>query len=438
MIAVLIACSGCSINLFSVESLLFPPAQSGKNGEVQSAFNQLMSGKKFQLKTPSFGKYETSFVLKDINNDKIEEAFVFYSDSSSVESSVRMAYMECLDGVWQISCDMKGAGNGVYDINFVDLNSDKYFEIIVSWSLLDSKTQVASIYEITRKRNVGDALTSLGNEYCNAKTVVDFNGDGNEDIVLLYLDDTSKVQKSFMRMFTLTEDSHLLKYGETVLDSSINSVSEISSDVVGKGDDAYSRLFIDCVKNDRMTFTEMVYWDSARNVPVREFTEPSVTNQRNIEVKCADIDNDGLLEVPSLAELYGDEKAFTVNRDDVNYTFTLLRWNNVKGDTSTDVLKTVFNPLHMYLFSFTWGDKVTIKYDSLRDALIFCSWDEKKQTSGDELFSISHRIKLTENEIIGELLAENENGVYYYQITEEGYSFGITDELVSSSFINLK
>jgi hypothetical protein len=55
----------------------------------------------------------------------------------------------------------------------------------------------------------------------------------------------------------------------------------------------------------------------------------------------------------------------------------------------------------------------------------------------DELFSIAYREKVAENEILGDILAENENGVYYYQITEAGYAFGITDETISTYFIKI-
>ena len=107
LLALVLTCSGCSLNLFSVDSLITPPAQSGKNGQVQKAFNSLMKDKKVQLKTPVYGEYQTSFVLLDVNNDSVEEAFVFYTDSSSAEGSVRMAFMECVDEKWIISSDIK-------------------------------------------------------------------------------------------------------------------------------------------------------------------------------------------------------------------------------------------------------------------------------------------------------------------------------------------
>ncbi len=434
----IISCSGCSLNFFSVESLITPPTQSGRNGEIQKAFNNLMKDTKYQLKAPVAGEYQTSFVLLDVNSDGYEEAFVFYSDSSSVESSVRMAFMEYAEDEWKITSDIKGAGNGVYDINFVDLNNDGFLEVFVSWSLLDSKTtRIVSIFEVVYKENNIISLNSFGNEYCDSKVFLDFNNDGADDLVLIYLDDTGTVQKSYLRMFSLSETHKLVKYGETVLDSAVASVPSIQSDKITLNGSSVTRLFIDCLKNDRMIFTEVVYWDAAHLVPVREFTEPSITGLRNSAVLCKDIDNDGLLEIPTLTKLYGDENTFTVKSSADSFTFTLLKWNNVKGDGSGETVTTLHNPLDSYLFIFQWEDKVTVKYDSLREALIFCLWDEANQKAGAELFYIACRIEFAENEILGEILSETENGVYYYQITEEGYKFGITDDTVKVSFIKI-
>lgn len=434
----LVLCSGCSLNIFSVESLIIPPEQSGKNGEVQKAFNTLMSNTKFMLKTPATGEYQTSFVLIDVDGDKNEEAFVFYSETSSVEGTVRMAFMECIDGEWSISSDVKGSGSGINDVNFEDLNNDGVLEVFVGWSLLDGKTtHILSAFECVSSKDDSYALKSLGNEYCNGKIFMDFNSDGNKDLVLVYLDDSSPVQKSYLRLFKLTEKNQLLKYGETVLDSSIGSIVSIKTDVATIKNNKTNRLFIDCAKTDRMIFTELVYWDTQLLVPVKALPEPSVSNVRSSLLPSTDIDSDGLLEIPSLTHLCGDEKMLTVKEDTELYTFTLLKWNNVEGDNSEEVITTLLNPMDEYLLHFSWGEKVTVKYDSLREALLFCQWDESAKKLGDELFSITYREKVIENEILGDLLFESEDGNYYYKITESGYSFGITDETIVPLFIKL-
>lgn len=434
-VAVLVVlCSGCSLNFFSVDSLLSPPVQSGKNGEVQEAFNRLMGNEKIQLKTPVTGDFQSSFVLFDINGDDVDESLVFYTDSS-VESSVRMALLEFVDGEWTISADVKGAGSGVYDVSFTDLDDDGVQEIFVSWSLFENKTtRIISIYSPIPDSRGLFTLEALGNEYCNSKSFADVNGDLKTDLVLVYLDDTGKEQKSFLRLFSLSQSRELVKYGELRLAGAITSVVNIQSDIIKASHNSYTRLFIDCRKNERTLFTEMVYWDINESVPVRAIKNPSLTTARGIDVQCRDIDGDGNLEIPVVTTLPGDEKQFSVTDYNEIYTFTLLEWSDEKGDNVSKNIKTLHNPLDAYLFVYPWSGDVSVKYDSVRDALLFCEWSESRASYGDELFSIAYR-DISDDEIYGEILYESQNGCYYYKITESGNSFGITDEDIISSFI---
>ncbi len=433
-VALVVMCSGCSLNFFSVESLLSPPVQSGKNGEVQAAFNSLMKDKKVQLKTPVSGDFQSSFVLFDINGDSVDESLVFYSDSS-VEGSVRMALLEYIDDDWVISSDIKGAGSGIFDVSFTDLDSDGLYEIFVSWSLFDNKTtRIISIYAPVADSRGLYSLESLGNEYCNSKSFADFNGDLKNDLILIYLDDTGNVQKSFLRLFSLSQKRELVKYAEVPLDSAITSVAAIQSDVIKAGHESYTRLFIDCQKSDRMIFTEMVYWDAYNSSPVRAILNPSVSTARSINVQCQDIDADGYIEIPVLTKLYGDEKQFSVTDYDEVYTFTLLNWLDEKGDTIRKDINTLYNPLDSYLFKFPWNGNVSVRYDSVRNALLFCEWNEQSKTYNHELFCIAYRDS-SDEEVYGKVLYESKNGTYYFEITESGEDFGITEEEVVSSFI---
>lgn len=435
-LVLIIVCSGCSLDFFSVESLLSPPVQSGKNGEVQKAFNTLMKDKKVQLKTPASGDYQTAFVLFDINGDNNDEAFVFYSDAS-VESTVRMALLECIDDDWVISTDIKGAGSGVFDISFNDLDGDGFSEIFVSWSLFDSKiTRVVSVYEPVFSGGGSFSLKSIGSEYCNTKYFTDFNGDLKNDLVVVYLDDTAEVQKSVLRFFTLSPEKQLVKYSEINIDSSIISVEAITSDVIKAGNKSFTRLFIDCLKSEKIMFTEMVYWDINTSKPLRAFAEPSMSSVRSSKIFSRDIDNDGNIEIPVVTTLKGDSKQFTLTDYDNVYTFTLLNWLDVKGDTHDENVQTIYNPLEGYLFKFSWNGKVSIRYDSVQTALLFCQWNESGKSYGNELFSIAYR-EVKDDAPYGEILYEGDDGVYYYEITEDGADYGITEDVLVSSFIKM-
>lgn len=428
-------CSGCSLNFLSVESLMSPPSQSGKKGEVEKAFKKLMTDKNIQLKTPQSGDYQTAFILFDIDSDGQEEALVFYSDSS-VDTSVRMAFLECVNETWMISADVKGSGSVIYDVSFSDMDNNGVYEILVGWSLFDAKTsKILSIYGVSVGEKGIFTLDALGNEYYSSKAITDFNGDDNDDLVLVYLDDTGEVQKSYFRCFSLSESNEIVKFSDIKLDSRISSVSKIQFDIVRSDGNVCKRAFVDCIKTDALMFTEMLYWDTENLKTVRYIKNPVSETPRSSKIFCRDIDGDGLLEIPSNTTLLGDEKFLTVKIADTNYTFTMLEWLNSYADKSEGSIRTVFNPIDSYLFRVTRPDVVTVYYNTLEQALKFCLWDGKQKLVKDELLSISFRTENNETQATGKKLFDSENGSYYYTISSYGEEFGITDEGVKSSFI---
>ncbi len=436
--AMLLLSSGCSLNFFSVESLMSPPSQSGKNGEVQEAFKKLMAEKTIQLRTPQSGDYQTSFVLFDVNGDEQEEAIVFYTDSE-IDTSVRMTFMECVNDTWVISADVKGAGSGVFDVSFSDMDNDGVYEILVGWTLFDTKTaKIVSVYEVSVGEKGVFTLNTLGNEYYNFKSVTDFNGDEKDDLVLVHLDDTGETQKSYFRCFSLSKNNDFIKYSDVKLDNHISSVSKIQYDTVHRRGEPCKRVFIDCIKTETSMFTEVLYWDSEDLKIVRDIKNPVTATLRSSKIYCRDIDGDGLLEIPSNTKLNGDENLLKVKKSGEQFTFTMLEWLNCVGDKSEGSINTLFNPIDSYLYRVTRVNDVTVFYDSLGQALKFCLWDNEEELVKDELLSISFRTENDEAEVKGEKLLKNELGTFYYDITDYGEDFGITDEGVKSSFIIIK
>ncbi len=433
--AILLLSSGCSLNFFSVESLMNPPLQSGKNGEVQEAFKKLMAEKNIQLRTPQSGDYQTSFVLFDVNGDDQDEAIVFYTDSE-IDTSVRMTFMECINDTWVISADVKGAGSGVFDVSFSDMDNDGIYEILVGWTLFDTKTaKIASIYEVAVGEKGVFTLNTLGNEYYNFKSITDFNGDERDDLVLVYLDDTGETQKSYFRCFSLSKNNEFVKYSDVKLDNHISSVSKIQYDTVHRGGEVCKRVFIDCIKTETSMFTEILYWDFENLKIVRDIKNPVTATLRSSKIYCRDIDGDGLLEIPSNTKLNGDENLLTLKRSSEQFTFTMLKWLNCVGDKSEGNIHTLFNPIDSYLYRVTRVNDVTVYYDSLGQALRFCLWDNEEELVKDELLSIAFRVENDEAEVKGKKLLKTELGTFYYDITHYGEDFGITDEGVKSSFI---
>lgn len=436
VICFIISSSGCSLNFFSVESLMKPPTQPGENGEVQKAFLKLMGDKNIQLKAPQNGEYQTAFILRDLNGDNSDEAIVFYTDSS-VDATVRMSLLECVNDTWVICADIKGSGNGVQDVSFSDYDEDGSFEIFVGWSLFDSKsTKIVSVYGVALGKNGIYEMNTLGNEYYSTKSFIDVNGDNKKDLVLIYLDDTGETQRSFFRCFSVTDNNSFVKFSEIELSSNISSVSKIQTDTVTVNNKKSTRVFIDCLKTDNTLFTEFLYWDSMIISLVNGLEAADTTTTRNSKVFCRDIDGDGLIEIPANTKLCGDPNALTVKKEDGLYIFTMLKWSNVFGDKSEGNVHTVFNPIDMYLYRVVRIDEVTVKYDSQKRALSFRVWDEQEQMIKDVLFTIYYNSNdEPQPRAIKPLYSSASGDKFYFELTDFGISFGVTEEGIKSSFI---
>ena len=441
VIAMLLLSSGCSLNFFSTDALLKPPALTGKSGEVQEAFNKLMSGKTFQLKTPSKGEYKSSFVLYDLDNDNEEEALVFYTDSST-DKSVRIAVLDCVKKAWVLITDIKGSGSGVFDVAFPDLDGDNAPEIVVGWSLFDNKlTKMLTIYDVEISGVNQYKVETLANEYFNSKAYIDLNSNGVDDLILVYLDDSGEVQNSYFRAFTLEKGNTIVKFSELLLDSSITSVSSINYDLITRSDKEYARVFIDCLKSDTSIFTEVISWDLAISKAARMISEPAKTTLRNSKLLTQDVDNDSNFEIPVTTKFFSDKKDSTIVISGVVYNFTMLEWMNLTGDKSDDEIKTFYNPIHSYLLDFPWGDNVTVKFDKIENQTNFCIWNSTTNEIEDILFSIKFIEKQNLTNDIDNfydesfMLGKTDEGDFIYEITSYGESFGITDEMIKSSFI---
>ncbi len=429
--------SGCSLNFFSIESMLSAPALTGKNGQVQKAFNELMSSAAIKLKTPVKGEYRSSFILKDLNNNGQDEALVFYSDSS-VDTSVRLCLLEYVNKTWVISSDIKGAGNGVYSVEFSDFNDDGIYEILVGWSLFENKTaRNICVYSVEKGEKGLSKFNTLLNENYTAHNVADFNNDGFCDLSVVYIDDTAESSRTKLRVFSFSGASQMFMLSECKLKGSAVSVSDINYDTVKIRDNDVTRLIIDFNKNDNSMFTDIVYWSENSKKVVSVFDNPNVTTLRALGLSSYDIDGDAKYEIPITEKVnkFDTEISAAVGKE--TYSFVKIRWINSLGDNSDEEILTVFNPIHNYLFKVKNDDELTVRFDVYKNSLVFYNWNGTDNSVGSELFSVSFVPDTEENyQKDALLLYEDINGKFYYEITEKGKEkFNITDDYIKSSFI---
>ena len=148
--------SGChALDVFSVDSLLRPPKLTGENARIQKAFESAV-GSDVQLMNPLTGDLSSAFVFCDYDADGQDETLVFYAKTDA-PSEVHVRFMDYSAGEWRSVGDVNGNGSEVYSVELINADADDYQEILVAWTVSDSKrSKFLSIYKYAPGKR-GDA-----------------------------------------------------------------------------------------------------------------------------------------------------------------------------------------------------------------------------------------------------------------------------------------
>ncbi|MGN1329313.1 MAG: hypothetical protein ACI4V4_06415 [Eubacterium sp.] len=284
----------------SIDDLISPVSPSGDNAGVQSALDEYCKSG-YSIKIPASGSYTTSFILKDIDNDSVNEAIAFYEPSNKM-GTVSMSVLKKSDDKWTVFENIESAATDVNSVDFCDLNNDGLEEIIVCWSVV-SKTAgfKLNVYRLTTDNNGQYLIKNVSDSVTASDFIcVDMNSDGVKELMIFANGVSSEYPKAELYSYT---DNKKKLLGRTKLDSTITSFENIS---YGETDEGMS-VYADAVRSDGSSMvTEFIYWSDYYNSIVSPFysysTSRTSETSRNSMIVCRDIDSDGIIEIPTDAD----------------------------------------------------------------------------------------------------------------------------------------
>ena len=130
-VLILMLC-GCDSFGITDDELLSPPKAQGVYGIISDVLKNSIT-EKYTLKYPTSGEYRSAIVLKDINNDGVEEAVAFYTTTTDNTVSVHINLIAKINGEYVSVGSSKIVGSGVERLEFCDLGGDGKQEIIVGY-----------------------------------------------------------------------------------------------------------------------------------------------------------------------------------------------------------------------------------------------------------------------------------------------------------------
>lgn len=415
--------SGCDFNIASVDSLMRPPKLSGDSSLLQEAFeNSVNYSESVIMKTPMSGDNRSSYLFYDLDNDETQEAFVFYSDPA-VEDVAYVSAFKKIDNNWSCVSNIKGRGEDIYEVNFADINGDGVKEIVISWNST-SQVELANFSDFGSSRNRtmtiysynGSAFTLIKTEVFTKAFVDDLNGDNADELFVLNIDLSNQTKNTIGRIISFNSAYEVVNEEEFTITGMLEILNIVTDNYITE-DEVHTRLYIDGLISETGVLTEVIdiaHSDFTINLPLYEsnVSEAPFT-LRDVRTSSRDIDNDGIVEIPTLETLASGTSISNTSVEAMPLNLTV--WSELQEGIVVADFKCLLNSTYGYMFVFPEESigKMTVVYNTDTTTLTFYSLDENG-TLGSELFSLRAFSKLNWEENDFGYTKLDEKGAYVY------------------------
>ena len=355
----------------SVDGLMRPPKNEGQNSDIQAAFEASIEDK-YILKSPLSGEYKSSFITVELDGDRDEEVVVFYSLSGTPDAA-RMNVIDRQGDSWRSIADFESAHKQIHKVDFADLDKDGKKEIIAGWSIFD--TELSNTLNVYKLKNDGDRLIAekiFENRYTEF-IVCDVNTDGRSDILLF--DKLYEGNKSLQALYFDFQGARPVLKGEFSVDPIIASVYSVSLDKDKTNGNV--RFYLDGYRVDNGMTTELFYWNRAE----KSFERPRYSNNvslptaatRSTALACADINDDGVIEIPFEEHIPGSELVSAAKSAPKKQS--IIRWMKYNSYGFSSVYYEILNSPYNYSLKIKneWYGNFTVKNYSEKGVLTFFS-----------------------------------------------------------------
>ncbi len=359
--------SGCSVFDGSLENLLHPPKLTETQTAVYDAL-KLSTGDQIELVYPSGGEYRSAFVLYNLDEEKTEEAIVFYREkklSENGESGLRMNFLDQDNGVWTSVTDRPVAGTKIESVSFYNFNG--YVSIGVICSALAQTERSLSLLGYSEGQVEEQFKTSF-----SFMETDDLDNDGFDE--LFYVSYDAVMGYSHARVLGTAADENMSvpEVLSTVpLYPDVSSVQRLSRQKLNENE---SLLFLDYAKGDNAYGTQILL--SYKNNLTQVFSD-NLNRRSNAFTPIlfsTDIDGDGRMEAPATTAFIGYE-----NRT-VPEQIYAVEWYYADTENNNTVTKkytTYVNTWGEYIFyvPVRWQGLVTVEKHPNSNAVSFVKYD---------------------------------------------------------------
>lgn len=382
-LAAALVMTGCSPVSFNVDNMLTAPKLTEEQSEIHEALISAV-GNNIKLKYPRNGANRSAYVIANIDDEESEEVLVFYeyTSTSGESEGLRMNLLDKnSDGDWVSVTELAGAGTDVDQVIITPMGSGNQIDVLVGYQGISGEDKTLEIYSY----NDGE-LIGIGTDTYSVLETLDINSDGYNEIIT--------IQR------TLNQDTGLvnaqaalleLSRGEITKSDGISMCGNVTSYVssrVGLLPDGRQAIYIDALNASGELQTEIVYYRySALQNPMQQRSEkllPMCT--RPTGYYSTDIDDDGVIEIPSTRPMLGYENAVAEEQ------LLMTSWSVYKDFYNLETEYSGYYAIsdgYAMMFPGRWADRVTVKNDPDTGEAVFYKYGGDINSDMTELMRIA-------------------------------------------------
>ena len=333
--------TGCGFK--SGEELYALPQASAEYDSLQSCLQTVLK-EGLEYASPLTGSNTQSVQLIDLDSDGRDEAIAFFRDSSDQSQSLKIyIFRELEEHTNAPVLTIEGNGTAINSVVTCQLEggSGSMYELMVSWQL---STTVYSLSAYSLDNYVLDEMMS-GLTYTKY-AVEDMDRDGDDEIVVLQLD--SSDQSHNRAEYYAAKDGALALQDTVPLSDRMGAVDKIhNSTLPGK----LPALYVTGYELDRdgeisssVVITDVLALRGSKlvNISMDADGKDSSTTVRANLVPDQDINNDGVLEIPSPTPLPGYNGKRNENSS-FQDSFYALRWQQFRLSGNRQIICSTFH-----------------------------------------------------------------------------------------------
>lgn len=301
----LLLLAGCTMP--SGDELLAAPKPPGNYQTLQTKLEELLaSGVSYT--TPTTGENRSSVQLVDLDGDGAEEAIVFFRGATSATSNDFKVYIYKKNGDdYRCTGSIEAKGAAIQSVEYPTITPDGGRGIVVTWQLAGNGTGALTMCDFD---DSCAPRVLLETDY-SALELTDMDGDGAKDLLLL----TGASGKRAARLYRY-KNGRMNLAGEAAMSAGIASVERMEA---GHITDGLPAVFAEekMASGIGLTTDIFVYSDGMLvNLALDGEDIASRSTYRPVQVYAADINSDGVIELPRAVLMagYKDAAAHEIGR----------------------------------------------------------------------------------------------------------------------------